>query len=102
MSLEQTFFSELGKSGPWAGAAGFLLWTVLKAWNADRATVMQGLPQFRDSIMALKGAVEQNTESQRHNRDLLERVLQGQDKSVEEFRRSVPALTCMNYRAGER
>ncbi|MGV3613851.1 MAG: hypothetical protein ACO1SV_00830 [Fimbriimonas sp.] len=100
--MEQTFYAELGKSGPWALVAGVLLWTVIKAWNADRATVMEVLPQFRDAIVALKNSVEQNTETHRQNRELLERVLQTQDRSLEEFRRSLPALTCVNFRAVER
>lgn len=47
---EASFLNELGKSGPGALVAGFLLWTVIKAWNQDRAQVTQLMGSFQQSI----------------------------------------------------
>ena len=50
MTAEASFLTELGKSGPWALVAGFLLWMVIKAWNQDRAQVTQLMGSFQQSI----------------------------------------------------
>jgi len=50
MGTEASFLTELGKSGPWALVAGFLLWMVIKAWNQDRAQVTQLMGSFQQSI----------------------------------------------------
>lgn len=44
------FLTQLGANGPWALVAGFLLWQVIKAWNADRATTTQLLGEFRSVL----------------------------------------------------
>lgn len=50
------FLVELGKSGPWALVAGFLLWHLIKAWVEDRkqAQEFQVLAvQLKDSFNGL-------------------------------------------------
>jgi len=52
------FLIELGKSGPWALVAGFLLWHLIKAWVEDRkqAQEFQVLAvQMKDSFNNLAG-----------------------------------------------
>lgn len=49
-------------NGPWAAAAAFLMWTILKAWNADRASVTELLGGFKEAIDSLRGAVDKLTE----------------------------------------
>lgn len=59
--------TEVGKSGPWAGVAGFLLWTVIKAWDGDRRALTALLGEFKQTLEGLRSAVE-------HLSDRLERV----------------------------
>lgn len=60
-----TFLSELAKSGPWAVVAGFLLWTVIKAWNKDREQVTGLLGEFRASLDKLAQEIHNLGEIQR-------------------------------------
>lgn len=60
-----TFLSELAKSGPWAVVAGFLLWTVIKAWNKDREQVTGLLGEFRTSLDKLAQEIHNLGEIQR-------------------------------------
>ena len=60
------FLTELAKSGPWAVMAGFLLWTVIKAWTVDRAQVTQLLGEFRGTLDGLKTAVDHLAERLNH------------------------------------
>lgn len=57
-NTEPTWIIELAKSGPWAGVAGFLLWTVIKAWNKDRDQVTELLGEFRKSLDSLTHQIE--------------------------------------------
>ena len=60
-----TVLSELAKSGPWAVVAGFLLWTVIKAWNKDREQVTGLLGEFRTSLDKLAQEIHNLGEIQR-------------------------------------
>jgi hypothetical protein len=55
-------WSVLAQNGPWAVVAGFLLWTVIKAWNSDRDQVTKLLGDFKDALSGLQRAVEHLTE----------------------------------------
>jgi hypothetical protein len=55
-------WSVLAQNGPWAVVAGFLLWTVIKAWNSDRDQVTKLLGDFKDALSGLQKAVEHLTE----------------------------------------
>ena len=59
------FITELAKSGPWAAVAGFLLWTVIKAWNKDREQVTGLLGEFRTSLDKLAQEIHNLGEIQR-------------------------------------
>lgn len=64
--MEQAkFMDELAKSGPWAAVAGFLLWTVIKAWNKDRDQVTVLLGEFRLSLEKLASEIHTLGEIQR-------------------------------------
>ncbi len=63
--MTETFFNELAKSGPWAGVAGFLLYTVIKAWNKDREQVTVLLGEFRQSLDRLSTEIHNLGEIQR-------------------------------------
>lgn len=52
----------LAQNGPWALVAGFLLWTVIKAWNGDREQVTKLLGDFKDALSGLQKAVEHLTD----------------------------------------
>jgi hypothetical protein len=54
--------ASLAQNGPWAVVAGFLLWTVIKAWNSDRDQVTKLLGDFKDALSGLQKAVEHLTE----------------------------------------
>jgi len=56
--VETSIFASLAQNGPWALVAGWLLWTVIKAWSKDREIIMELLGDFRSSIDALRAAVE--------------------------------------------
>ena len=56
------FVTELAKSGPWAGVAAFLLYTVIKAWTSDRGQVTQLLGEFRVTLDGLKMSVDHLSE----------------------------------------
>lgn len=60
--MPDTAWSALAQNGPWAIMAGFLLWTVIKAWNADRDQVTKLLGDFKDALSGLQGAVEHLTD----------------------------------------
>lgn len=60
--MNETLMKELGQNGPWAAVSGFLLWTVIKAWTADRGMVTQLLGEFKSSIAQLASAVNKLTE----------------------------------------
>ena len=62
MTLPDMAWSSLAQNGPWAVVAGFLLWTVIKAWNADRDQVTKLLGDFKDALSGLQKAVEHLTE----------------------------------------
>lgn len=64
--MNDVFMKELAQNGPWAIVAGFLLWTVIKAWTADRGMVTQLLSEFRSSIDKLSAAVTKLTERLDH------------------------------------
>ena len=51
------FLVELAKSGPWALTAGFLLWKILAAWNADRTQVTQLLGDFRVTLDGVRSEI---------------------------------------------
>lgn len=61
------FVTELAKSGPWAAVAGFLLWTVIKAWTSDRAQVTELLGEFRTALDGLKSAVDHLADKLNHS-----------------------------------
>ena len=48
----------LANNGPWALVAGFLLLQVLNAWKGDRDQLTQLLTDFKATLDALKGAVD--------------------------------------------
>lgn len=48
----------LAANGPWAVMAGFLLWTILKAWTGDRNALTDLMSSFKTSIDGLREAVE--------------------------------------------
>lgn len=62
---EAKFMDELAKNGPWAAVAGFLLWTVIKAWNKDRDQVTVLLGEFRVSLEKLATEIHNLGEIQR-------------------------------------
>lgn len=63
--MPETFWLELGKSGPWALVAGFLLWTVIQAWNSDRRQVTTLLGEFKSAIEKLTVSLDHVVESNR-------------------------------------
>ena len=60
--MPNEILTSFAQNGPWAAAAAFLMWTILKAWQKDRDTVVSTLGEFKDAIVALTHAVEKNTE----------------------------------------
>lgn len=62
--MNQEFFVELGKSGPWAAVAGFLLWQVIRAWDRDRNQVTELLRDFRGTLDGLKTEIHNLAETQ--------------------------------------
>lgn len=78
---DATFWTELGKSGPWALVAGFLLYTVINAWKEDRTKVLPFFQNLHTVLTGLESAVNANTESnkaiaegQRDMLDLLKEI----------------------------
>lgn len=71
-----SFWTELGKSGPWAMVAGFLLWTVITAWKEDRTKVLPFFQRLEQVLTSLGGAVEANTKSN-------EAIAHGQEKMLD-------------------
>ena len=55
---EIEFIRPLAQNGPWALVAGFLLWTVIKAWNGDRQLTFGLLGDFQKAIEGLVTAVQ--------------------------------------------
>lgn len=60
--MPNEIWTGFAQNGPWAAAAAFLMWTILKAWQKDRDTVVSMLSEFKDALVALTHAVEKNTE----------------------------------------
>lgn len=60
---DANFWSELGKSGPWALVAGVLLYTVINAWKQDREKVLPFFVTLNATLIGLESAVKANTES---------------------------------------
>lgn len=75
----ETFWTELGKSGPFAVVAGFLLWVVINAWKEDRTKVLPVLTTVTDILKDLKSAVVANTESNKA-------IAEGQAELLREMR----------------
>lgn len=62
--MDQSFLVELGKSGPWAAVAGFLLWQVIRAWDRDRNQVTELLRDFSTTLDGLKHEIHNLAETQ--------------------------------------
>lgn len=60
---DASFWSELGKSGPWALVAGVLLYTVINAWKQDRDKVLPFFATLNETLILFKAAVDANTKS---------------------------------------
>lgn len=73
MSPETTILTGLAQNGPWAAAAAFLLWQVLKAWNQDRDNITKLMGEFKDAINGLTRAVEQLGEDMEKDRGAIKR-----------------------------
>lgn len=70
-----TFLLELAKSGPWAVVAGFLLWTILKAWTDDRKQVTELLGEFRATLDKLSDKLDRLAEAINREADVETRAL---------------------------
>lgn len=61
--MDPELIKPLASNGPWAIMAGFLLSQILKAWNADRTSLVELMGQFKQSLDSLKVAVDQLRQS---------------------------------------
>ncbi|TXH58826.1 MAG: hypothetical protein E6Q97_01180 [Desulfurellales bacterium] len=60
---DASFWTELGKSGPWAMVAGILLYTVITAWKQDREKLLPFFNTLNETLILFKAAVDANTKS---------------------------------------
>ena len=56
--MSDEILKSLAANSPWALATAFLMREILKAWNADRASVTELLSGFKGAIDALREAVD--------------------------------------------
>lgn len=58
--MDQDLLRGIGNNGPWAAAAAFLCYQILKSWREDRQQVnslLAVLPEFKNEIAILSQSV---------------------------------------------
>ncbi|MBX3095669.1 MAG: hypothetical protein KF812_02285 [Fimbriimonadaceae bacterium] len=56
--MTEPTISALAVHGPFALVSGVLIWQVLKAWQADRETIVSLMTDFRQSLDGVQRAIE--------------------------------------------